>query len=183
VVAASGVIFGAAYMLWMFQRVVFGPVSSHAVSALTDMNAREIAYMAPLCVAIVGMGVFPQPFLDRINPSVDTFLTRMERVYGEGSPYAPVSGTPAWVEARAHASVAPAGTAHGAAADQGHAAPHDGAAHDGHAPSAAPAAHGEAAPVAQPAVDAAVDAPPPAADGAPGTEPAPSHSAPAEGGH
>lgn len=165
VFAATGVIFGAAYMLWMFQRVVFGPVSSHVVAKLEDMNVREIVYMAPLCVAIVAMGVFPQPILDRINPSVSTFLTRMERVYGEGSPYAPISGTPEWVAARGRPRVV-AAPLHGEA---GHSVPQH-------------TAHGEAA---EGTGEAVVPATEPAATEAAASTPdhAPSDAAPTEGGH
>ncbi|MFZ5475555.1 MAG: NADH-quinone oxidoreductase subunit M [Myxococcota bacterium] len=96
-VAATGVILGAAYMLWMFQRVMFGPLTNHANKALTDLNGREIAYLAPLLVLIFWMGVYPQPFLDRINPSVTTFVQRMATAY-EGSPYEQVAGRPAWIK-------------------------------------------------------------------------------------
>ncbi|MEN9786025.1 MAG: dehydrogenase subunit [Pseudomonadota bacterium] len=130
VVAASGVIFGAAYMLWMFQRVMFGPLTNHANATLTDMNLREIAYMAPLAIAIVVMGVYPQPVLDRVQPSVDRFLVRMaqEGHYGGGSPYAASAGTPSWVGPRPVASEP--------------AAPHHGAEPASHPVDAAPAAEG-----------------------------------------
>ncbi len=107
VVAATGVILGAAYMLWMFQRVMFGPLTSRANAALKDMNAREIAYMVPLAIAIIAMGVYPKPFLDRINPSVDVFLKRMETAYAV-APYAEAAGaTPAWLGAPACTKDAP----------------------------------------------------------------------------
>ena len=95
-VAATGVILGAAYMLWMFRRVMFGPLTNHANAKLTDLNVRELAYLAPLVVLIFWMGIFPQPFLDRINPSVERFVARMGDVY-DGSPYAEVAGTPSWI--------------------------------------------------------------------------------------
>jgi NADH-quinone oxidoreductase subunit M len=96
-IGATGVILGAAYMLWMFQRVMFGPVTNHANQGLTDVNAREVAYLAPLIVLIFVMGVFPQPFLDRINPSVSAFVERMETAF-DGSPYERVAGRPAWIK-------------------------------------------------------------------------------------
>jgi NADH-quinone oxidoreductase subunit M len=92
VFATTGVIFGATYMLWMFQRVMFGPLTNRANTELTDLNTREILYLAPLALLIVVMGVYPQPFLDRINPSVTGFLTRMERAF-EGTPYEMASRT------------------------------------------------------------------------------------------
>lgn len=95
-IAITGVIFGAAYMLWVFQRVMFGPLQNAKNRDLPDLSLRERVYMAPLLVLIVVMGVFPQPFLDRINPSVDRFLAHMERHY-EGSPYAAAGPVPGWV--------------------------------------------------------------------------------------
>jgi NADH-quinone oxidoreductase subunit M len=92
--AASGVIFGATYMLWMYQRVMFGPLTNRANAAMPDLNAREIAYLAPLLVLIVVMGVYPQPFLDRINPSVNRFVARMEQGY-RGAPYEQASNAAA----------------------------------------------------------------------------------------
>ncbi len=137
VVAASGVVFGAVYMLWMFQRVMFGPLTSRANAELTDVNGRELAYLAPLCVAIVAMGVYPQPFLDIINPSVERLVARFESVY-DGAPYADVSGTPGWIAARnGPAAQATGATPHGADGADG-AATH--AAGDEHAPEHAPAA-------------------------------------------
>ena len=96
VIAISGVIFGAIYMLWCFQRMVFGPLQNQANVTLQDLNAREIAYLAPLLVAIVVMGVYPQPFLDRINPSVDRFVARFADSY-DGTPYLHAGPVPAWI--------------------------------------------------------------------------------------
>lgn len=96
VVAVSGVIFGAAYMLWVYQRMMFGPLDNRANALLTDLTGRERAYLAPLLVLIVVMGVYPQPFLDRINPSVERFLARVETRF-EGSPYAHAGPVPSWV--------------------------------------------------------------------------------------
>ena len=87
VIAATGVIFGAAYMLWCFQRMMFGPLQNEENKALKDVNGRELAYLLPLVVLAFVMGIFPQPFLDRINPSVDRFVQRLEEHY-EASPYA-----------------------------------------------------------------------------------------------
>ena len=96
VIAITGVIFGAAYMLWVFQRMMFGPLENQKNAALPDLNLRERLYMVPLLVLIVGMGVYPQPMLDRINPSVDRFLAHMQEHY-DGSPYASVGNVPSWV--------------------------------------------------------------------------------------
>jgi NADH-quinone oxidoreductase subunit M len=74
--ATTGVIFGAVYMLWMFQRVMFGPVTHEENKELKDLNFRELAVMAPLIVAIFAMGIFPNFFFEKMNPSIDRFIAR-----------------------------------------------------------------------------------------------------------
>lgn len=78
VVAASGVILAAVYMLWMFQRVMFGKVTNEENLRLRDMNGREIAYMLPLLVLVFWIGVYPQPFLRRMDATVHAFVARVE---------------------------------------------------------------------------------------------------------
>ncbi|GDX82163.1 NADH:ubiquinone oxidoreductase subunit M [Deltaproteobacteria bacterium] len=87
IIAASGVILGATYMLWCFQRMMFGPLQNEANRNLKDLNPRELAYLLPLVVLAFVMGLFPNVFLDRINPSVERFVERMEGHF-EASPYA-----------------------------------------------------------------------------------------------
>ena len=96
VLATSGVIFGAAYMLWMFQRVMFGPATNRENLELKDLNTRELVYLAPLVVLIFVMGLYPKVFMDRINPSVDRFLARIE-VDADHTPYAAMGMVPSWV--------------------------------------------------------------------------------------
>ncbi|HEX5751846.1 MAG TPA: NADH-quinone oxidoreductase subunit M [Archangium sp.] len=74
--ATLGVILGAAYMLWMVQKVFFGPLTHRENQGLTDLNLREFATVAPFLVLVLVMGLMPQPFLDRINPSTERFLQR-----------------------------------------------------------------------------------------------------------
>jgi len=74
--ATTGVIFGAVYMLWMFQRVMFGPVTHKENEELKDLNFREIAVMAPLLVAIFAMGIFPNFFFQKTTPSIERFIAR-----------------------------------------------------------------------------------------------------------
>jgi NADH-quinone oxidoreductase subunit M len=74
VAAATGVILSAVYMLWMFQRVVFGPVTHEENRTLKDLTLRERLVFAPILILIVWMGVAPQPFLDRMQPSLDRTL-------------------------------------------------------------------------------------------------------------
>jgi NADH-quinone oxidoreductase subunit M len=73
-VAATGVILSACYMLWMFQRVVFGTVTHEENRHLKDLSLRERLVFAPLLVLIFWMGVAPQPFLDRMQPALDRTL-------------------------------------------------------------------------------------------------------------
>ncbi len=70
VIASSGVIFAAVYMLWMFQRVMFGELDNPKNQVLADLNLREIAIMVPLVVLIFVMGVYPNPFIEKMTPSV-----------------------------------------------------------------------------------------------------------------
>ncbi len=63
VFAASGVIFAAVYLLWMYQRVVFGEVKNPKLDGLKDMNAREIFVLAPIFILIVWIGIYPTTFL------------------------------------------------------------------------------------------------------------------------
>jgi NADH-quinone oxidoreductase subunit M len=76
VLGATGVILGAAYMLWMVQRVFFGQLSNPENQHLKDLNLREIAAAFPLVVLVLVMGVKPQPILDVLNTSTDKFVAR-----------------------------------------------------------------------------------------------------------
>jgi NADH-quinone oxidoreductase subunit M len=72
-VAATGVILAAVYMLWMFQRVMYGPVRE-AYRALPDLSPLEVACAVPLLVLTVLLGIFPQPAIDIIQPSLEQVL-------------------------------------------------------------------------------------------------------------
>lgn len=69
--AGTGVIWAAVYMLWMLQRVVFGTETSEVNARLSDLNAREIGLMLPLLALMLFMGVYPQPFLNRSRASIE----------------------------------------------------------------------------------------------------------------
>jgi NADH-quinone oxidoreductase subunit M len=81
-VAATGVILGAIYMLWMLRRVIFGPLSHSENQTLRDLNGREILILAPVVALIVFLGIYPQPFLSRMTPSIDLALRRVLTVQG-----------------------------------------------------------------------------------------------------
>jgi NADH-quinone oxidoreductase subunit M len=72
--AASALIFGAAYTLWMFKRVYLGAVENDDVRGLTDIGSREFLVMTLLAIAVLWMGVFPKPFTDVMDPSVGSLL-------------------------------------------------------------------------------------------------------------
>ena len=72
--AATALIFGAAYTLWMFKRVYLGPVTNDDVRALKDINAREFLMLGLLAAAVLWMGVYPKPFTDVMDASVAQLL-------------------------------------------------------------------------------------------------------------
>ena len=75
--AGTGVIFAAVYLLWMVQRVFFGKVTNAKNRGLTDLSAREIGLIAPLVLLMVFMGVYPAPFLNRSQESVAAIQKRV----------------------------------------------------------------------------------------------------------
>jgi NADH-quinone oxidoreductase subunit M len=74
VVAASGVVLAAAYMLWMFRRVMFGPVDNPENRKLIDLDWREKIVLVSISIPIVWIGVNPDPLLRRVEPSVSALL-------------------------------------------------------------------------------------------------------------
>ena len=74
ILAATALILGAAYSLWMTKRVFFGDVANDNVAALTDLNRREFLMMGILAIFTIAMGVYPKPFTDIIHPSVIELL-------------------------------------------------------------------------------------------------------------
>ncbi|MBL0424384.1 NADH-quinone oxidoreductase subunit M [Ramlibacter alkalitolerans] len=72
--AATSLILGAAYTLWMVKRVYFGPVGNDHVKVLKDINAREFVMLGVLALAVLYMGIYPKPFTDVMNVSVAGFL-------------------------------------------------------------------------------------------------------------
>ena len=72
--AATTLIFGAAYTLWMVKRVIFGAVANDHVAHLEDVGKRELVFLALLAVAVLAMGIYPKPFSDVMNPSIQELL-------------------------------------------------------------------------------------------------------------
>ncbi len=75
--AGTGVIWAAVYMLWMLQRVLFGPTTNPENAALSDLNRRELGLLLPLLALMLFMGVYPRVFLDRSKPSVETIRAKV----------------------------------------------------------------------------------------------------------
>jgi NADH-quinone oxidoreductase subunit M len=82
VFAASGVIFAAVYMLWMFQRVMFGEVTNPKNLGLKDLSAREVVVLFPILVFVVWIGVYPNTFLRPMEPSIKNFIQHVEKKRG-----------------------------------------------------------------------------------------------------
>jgi NADH-quinone oxidoreductase subunit M len=78
IVAASGVIFAACYMLWMYQRVIFGKVTNPENQKLLDIDWRERLIMLPLVVLIFFIGIYPKPLFDRMEPAVRQVLSYVQ---------------------------------------------------------------------------------------------------------
>jgi NADH-quinone oxidoreductase subunit M len=77
VLAATTLIFGAAYTLWMYKRVYFGGVVNDQVAKLKDLSAREFSLMTVLGLLVLFMGLYPKPFTDTMHQSVVSLLTHV----------------------------------------------------------------------------------------------------------
>ena len=88
-VATSGVIFSAAYALWLYRRVVFGDLIKESLKAITDMTAREKWIFAPLVAMTLILGVYPSLVTDIIGPSVEALISNYETALAD----APTSGS------------------------------------------------------------------------------------------
>lgn len=75
--AATTLIFGAAYTLWMYKRVVFGAVANAHVEHLTDISKREFLVLGLLAIAVLGMGLYPLPFTEVMHASVNNLLAHV----------------------------------------------------------------------------------------------------------
>ena len=93
VAAATGVILAAIYLLWAYQRTFHGEPDE--ANRISDMTPWERVVMAPLVIAIVVMGVYPKPFIDRIEPSVERVLAHLEQSTSVREPEVARSGVDA----------------------------------------------------------------------------------------
>ena len=93
-VAASGIVLGAAYMLWLYQRTMFGNVDNPKNENLPDLTMREIWTFVPLLILAVWIGLYPKPFLDRLETSVDNVMERVNSDYTPRLAAVPTDGGP-----------------------------------------------------------------------------------------
>ncbi|MCK5617790.1 MAG: Fe-S-binding domain-containing protein, partial [Candidatus Krumholzibacteria bacterium] len=77
ILATTGVVLGAIYMLWMYQRVFFGEIKHKENEALKDLSFREIAVFAPLILMVFVMGIYSKPFISKMEPSVNLFIEQV----------------------------------------------------------------------------------------------------------
>jgi NADH-quinone oxidoreductase subunit M len=75
--AATTLIVGAAYTLWLVKRVIFGEVANENVAKLQDINRREFLILSLLAIAVLGLGLWPAPLLDVMHASVDHLIQQM----------------------------------------------------------------------------------------------------------
>jgi NADH-quinone oxidoreductase subunit M len=78
IVATTAIILAALYVLWLYQRTMTGPLKS-GLEGMKDLRAREVAAVAPLIALIIGLGFYPKPVLDVVNPSVNTTLQHVQK--------------------------------------------------------------------------------------------------------
>ena len=81
----TGVILGAAYMLWLYRRVIFGELKKENLKSITDLNMREIGFFAPLVVLALFMGIYPKPFLDVLHVSVENLVAQTQMARSGGA--------------------------------------------------------------------------------------------------
>ena len=112
-VAAAGIVLGAAYMLWLYQRTMFGKVENPKNEGLADVGFREIALFVPLIILAVWIGLYPSPFLRRLDTSVTRVVARVNPQYVQQNvadcTTAPAPGQPQPAAVVAAAKPAPSG--------------------------------------------------------------------------
>ncbi|NQT79469.1 MAG: NADH-quinone oxidoreductase subunit M [Candidatus Aminicenantes bacterium] len=79
ILGVSTVILAAGYLLWMFQRVMQGPIKNEKILSFKDINKRELCYLLPIVIMIFWMGIYPKPFLRKMDTSVSHLLDRLNK--------------------------------------------------------------------------------------------------------
>jgi NADH-quinone oxidoreductase subunit M len=78
VIATTGVIFAAAYLLWAIQRILFNPLDKRENTHIPDLNRRELALLLPLVAVIIWLGVYPAPVLRRMESTSQLLINRVQ---------------------------------------------------------------------------------------------------------
>jgi NADH-quinone oxidoreductase subunit M len=83
-IMTTGIITGAAYMLYLYRRVAYGPLDKPDVAAMTDLSARELVLLVPLALVTIWMGVYPESFMAPMRKDVGFVLARTDRAWKGG---------------------------------------------------------------------------------------------------
>ena len=92
VFAGSGIVLGAAYMLWLYQRTMFGKVENPANQKLLDLNFRELATIIPLIVMAFWIGLYPAPFFRALEKPVNKIVAKVRPDFFQGAPIRQAEG-------------------------------------------------------------------------------------------
>jgi NADH-quinone oxidoreductase subunit M len=97
VIAAIGIVLGAAYLLWLYQRVFWGPLDNPENAKVTDVNRRELGMMLALIALMVWIGVYPKPIFEIMEKPVDYLVQKVDPEYFAKKPlvYPATPATPA----------------------------------------------------------------------------------------
>ena len=79
VIGPAGIVLAAVYMLWMVQRVFFGECKNEENKKLLDLNFREIVITVPLIILIFWLGIYPKPFIEKIEPTIDKIIAQVQQ--------------------------------------------------------------------------------------------------------
>jgi NADH-quinone oxidoreductase subunit M len=104
VVATTGVVLGAAYMLWLYWRMIYGTQRNADAAAMPDLNRREVALLAPVAAVVLWMGVYPESFMAPMRSDVGLLLARLERAAPEGDARLALGPPPAAADGAAPAA-------------------------------------------------------------------------------
>jgi NADH-quinone oxidoreductase subunit M len=94
VFATTGIILGAAYMLYLFRRVAQGPLVKDDVAAMTDLSARELVILLPIAIVVMWMGIYPESFMAPMRKDVGVVLARVDRSWPGGDSKMTKAGKP-----------------------------------------------------------------------------------------
>jgi len=106
--ASLGIVLGAAYLLWLYQRTMFGPVTHEVNKTLPDMNLREYAVLLPLVAMAFWIGIYPKPFFDYIEKPVQRIVQQVNPSFYQSAGSSPASGSSSFTSSASFTSGNPA---------------------------------------------------------------------------